>query len=75
MTNAAGSHNSAKNARAPLEALNDLAMWRQVIDELMSQYVKEATTQGWSWTHIGRALGMTKQSAHQRFRKPSAPSS
>jgi len=37
-------------------------------DQLLSVAVREARAGGNSWATIGAALGMTKQSAQQRFR-------
>ena len=37
------------------------------VDKLIRQTVRDAREQGCTWAEIGRALGMSKQSAWERF--------
>jgi hypothetical protein len=43
---------------------------RDIADELIDRYVATARDQGRSWSEIGRALGVSKQAAQQRFVVP-----
>ncbi|GAC1317741.1 MAG: hypothetical protein NVSMB25_05960 [Thermoleophilaceae bacterium] len=54
-----------------LRALADL---RRELGALESELVVAAVSAGWSWTRIGRALGVTKQAAHSRHGKTAAVS-
>jgi hypothetical protein len=53
--------------------VEDLADIARLIDELtdaMSAAIDEGRDhdpEGWSWTHVGRVLGITRQAAQQRF--------
>lgn len=55
------SHNEPEKALAAVVALRRLA------DILERRAVKSALRQGWSWTMIAQALGVSKQAAHKRL--------
>ena len=50
----------------PEEALVALTSLRARIDELEAALVENALRDGWSWSRIARALGVTKQAAHKK---------
>jgi hypothetical protein len=54
-------------AREPLNGLCESARVAGALDKLQRQLVQQARAAGNSWTEIGTALGITKQSAWQRF--------
>jgi hypothetical protein len=56
---------------AMLRALADLG---RVVDELLADTVRRLREHhGYSWADIGRELGITKQSAHERFGRQGGP--
>jgi len=55
---------------APLDGLCELAGLAHSLDKLQRQLVLQARSAGRSWTEIGDALGVSKQSAWQRFSSP-----
>lgn len=50
----------------PREGLKAIVSLRRRLEELESGHVHAALEQGWSWSRIGAALGVTKQAAHRR---------
>jgi hypothetical protein len=56
--------------REPLKGLCESARGAGALDKLQRHLVAQARTAGNSWTEIGTALGITKQSAWQRFATP-----
>ena len=54
--------------RHPGERLGAINALRAELDELEARVVADAVGEGWSWTQIGAALGISKQAAHARHR-------
>lgn len=52
--------NDPENALAAVVALRHMA------EQLERKAVKEAIAQGWSWSQVAEALGVSKQAAHKR---------
>ncbi|HEV7305805.1 hypothetical protein [Ensifer sp.] len=51
----------------PEEALAAVVALRRLADRIERQAVRSALGQGWSWSRIAQALGITKQAAHKRL--------
>lgn len=49
------------------EALASVVALRQLADQYETRVVRLALKKGWSWSQIGEALGVSKQSAHRRL--------
>lgn len=52
---------------SPDEALAAVVALRRLADRMERQAVRSALRQGWSWSRIAQALGITKQAAHKRL--------
>ena len=52
---------------APLDGLCESAGLARAVDKLQRDLVRRAREAGRSWTEIGEALGVSRQSAWQRF--------
>ena len=52
---------------APLDGLCESAGLACAVDKLQRDLVRQAREAGRSWTEIGEALGVSRQSAWQRF--------
>jgi len=50
----------------PEQALAAAVALRHMADTLERKAVKAAIAQGWSWSQIAEALGVSKQAAHKR---------
>lgn len=50
----------------PEDALAAVVALRRMAEQLERKAVKEAIVQGWSWSQIAEALGVSKQAAHKR---------
>jgi len=51
----------------PAEALAAVVTLRLMADKLERRAVNTALDQGWSWSQIAEALGVSKQAAHKRL--------
>lgn len=54
-------------AEGDLEALSALHGAAQAVDDAMGQAARELHGFGYSWTEIGREVGLTRQGARQRW--------
>ena len=54
-------------ADSPAEALAAVVALRLMADRLEVRAVQEALKQGWSWSEVAEALGVSKQAAHRRL--------
>lgn len=52
---------------SPEEALAMVVALRRAADQLEHQAVINAHNQGWSWSQIAAALGISRQAAHKKF--------
>jgi hypothetical protein len=55
---------------SPLEGLCQSAGLARAVDKLQRHLVLQAREAGRTWTEIGEALGVSRQSAWQRFATP-----
>jgi hypothetical protein len=51
----------------PADALAAVVALRLMADKLERNAVSAALAQGWSWSQIAEALGVSKQAAHKRL--------
>jgi transcriptional regulator with PAS, ATPase and Fis domain len=51
----------------PEQALAAVVALRHMAEQLERKAVKEAIAQGWSWSQVAEALGVSKQAAHKRY--------
>ena len=58
---------SLPSPSTPAEALAAVVALRVMADRLEVRAVQSALRQGWSWSDIAEALGVTKQAAHKRL--------
>lgn len=60
--------NALPSPDAPEQALAAVVALRRLADSLERRAVISAMDQGWSWTMIAQALGVSKQAAHRRLK-------
>jgi hypothetical protein len=58
---------SLPHSSDPEAALAAVVVLRLAADKLERRAVKAALEQGWSWSQIAEALGISKQAAHKRL--------
>ncbi len=58
---------SLPSPSSPGEALAAVVALRLLADKLERQATRAALDQGWSWSEIAEALGVSKQAAHKRL--------
>lgn len=51
----------------PDEALAAVVALRRLADTIEREAVRSALRQGWPWSRIAQALGISKQAAHKRL--------
>jgi hypothetical protein len=56
-----------------LRAITSLVATLQEVETALSSAVARARADGYSWAHIGTALGVSKQAAQQRYGEPATP--
>jgi ClpA/ClpB-like protein len=56
----------AGRASPPASALKAIGQLREELETLERHHVAEACSEGWSWSKIAGALGVTKQAAHKK---------
>jgi ATP-dependent Clp protease ATP-binding subunit ClpA len=57
---------AAAQQRNPDTGLRSVAALRDAIESLEAAHVSSALREGWSWSRIARALGVSKQAAHKK---------
>ena len=50
----------------PSDALAAVVALRAMADQLERKAVRQAIEDGWTWTQVAEALGVTKQAAHKK---------
>jgi hypothetical protein len=51
----------------PRNALASVVALRQLADRLEASGVERAIRQGWTWSRIAEALGVTRQAVHKKY--------
>jgi hypothetical protein len=54
-------------AEDPGSALRAATQLRSQLEDLVLDRVEQAVDEGWSWSEVARALGISKQAAHKRY--------
>ncbi len=53
----------------PREGLAAVVALRRLADRLEAAEVERAIRQGWTWSRIAEALGVTRQAVHKKYAK------
>ena len=56
-----------------VESIHSLRLAREAIEDLIKAEVTRARAEGWSWTQIGAALGISRQGAQVRYSEVPVP--
>ena len=59
----------ATSSKDPEVGLAAVASLRILLDSLEELQVGNARAEGWSWERIARALGVSKQAVHKKYRR------
>jgi hypothetical protein len=57
----------AGSAEDPAVSLRAVVALRRLADQVEATHVAAARERGWSWQQIGDALGVTRQSVHEKY--------
>jgi predicted transcriptional regulator len=58
-----------RQPETPAEGLAAVVELRRLADRLEVSEVERALRQGWSWSRIAEALGVTRQAVHKKYAK------
>ena len=58
-----------RQPETPAEGLAAVVELRRLADRLEASEVERALRQGWSWSRIAEALGVTRQAVHKKYAK------
>jgi hypothetical protein len=53
----------------PADGLAAVVALRQLADRLEAGEVERALRNGWTWSHVAEALGVTRQAVHKKYAK------
>jgi hypothetical protein len=53
----------------PADGLAGVVALRRLADELEAAEVERAMRQGWTWSQVAEALGVTRQAVHKKHAK------
>lgn len=53
----------------PAEGLAAVVALRRLADRLETAEVERALRQGWTWSRVAEALGVTRQAVHKKYAK------
>jgi DNA invertase Pin-like site-specific DNA recombinase len=60
---------TSRQPETPAEGLAAVVELRRLADRLEASEVERALRQGWSWSRIAEALGVTRQAVHKKYAK------
>ncbi|HZD61086.1 MAG TPA: helix-turn-helix domain-containing protein [Anaerolineae bacterium] len=61
-----------KDPHNPTDGLAAVVALRRLADLLEAAQVESALREGWSWSDIAEALGVTRQAVHKKYAKRAA---
>ena len=59
----------------PADELAAVVALRELADRLEDAAVEKAMRDGWSWSQVAEALGVTRQAVHKKYAKRLSPRS